>query len=135
MANRVLIGKKSTGVYGVFVSRPGTDVTTAAEDDLIFNTNNGSGALLGMFQFGYTSGSNIETSVTQSANTTSSQTVDSLGSNVGVVTSSNGGVVDVNTTTSTSVSITTPASIGARNVTYSNPSSVTYTMVNFKDLF
>lgn len=38
MANRVLIGKTATGVYGVKVSKPGIDVTSGADKDMLFNS-------------------------------------------------------------------------------------------------
>ena len=38
MASRILIGDNGTN-YGLFVSRPGKEVTDMNEDDLIFNTN------------------------------------------------------------------------------------------------
>ena len=41
MANRVLIGNRATGGYGLYVSEPGADVLTAAHDDLTFWTDSG----------------------------------------------------------------------------------------------
>jgi hypothetical protein len=45
MANRILIGRGSTARgtsnYGLWVSRPGKDVTTCTADELIFDTDAG----------------------------------------------------------------------------------------------
>ena len=41
MANRILIGNRATGGYGLYVSEPGADVLTAAHDDLTFWTDSG----------------------------------------------------------------------------------------------
>lgn len=38
MANRVLLGQRGSQ-YGLFVSRPGSDVLTCANDELLFSTN------------------------------------------------------------------------------------------------
>lgn len=37
---RVLLGKGANGFYGLKVSKPGFDVYTAADDDLVFNSDN-----------------------------------------------------------------------------------------------
>ena len=56
MANRLILGKNinsnhghSAGSpgYGLYISRPGKDVTTCTADELIFNTDNGVGTSLG----------------------------------------------------------------------------------------
>ena len=41
MANRVLIGNRATGGYGLYVSEPGANVLTAGHDDLTFWTDSG----------------------------------------------------------------------------------------------
>ena len=41
MANRVLIGNRATGGYGLYVSRLTSDVLTCASDKLLFSTNHG----------------------------------------------------------------------------------------------
>ena len=41
MANRVLIGKRSAGGYGLYVSRLTSNVLDCANDKLLFNTNSG----------------------------------------------------------------------------------------------
>ena len=38
MANRILLGNRSTGGYGLYVSKPGANVLTCGVDDLIFST-------------------------------------------------------------------------------------------------
>ena len=48
MANRVLLGKASTArggstKYGLWISKPGEDVTSCSDDKLIFNTDKGAG--------------------------------------------------------------------------------------------
>ena len=42
MANRVLLGKKGS-TYGLYISKPGKDVTTASGQDLIFKSDNPEG--------------------------------------------------------------------------------------------
>lgn len=135
MANRVLVGKKDTNVFGVFVSKPTVDVTTASEDELIFNTNQSTGAALGMFQFGFTSGTNTSTTGSQNSNSSSNQTVGSLGQNLGVAVPTDGGFIETNSTTGGTVSITTSASNSLRGITHTNPSTVSFTVINIKELF
>ena len=36
MADRILIGNRATGGYGLYVSKPGEPVLTCGVDDLIF---------------------------------------------------------------------------------------------------
>ena len=38
MANRILLGNRSTGGYGLYVSKPSADVLTCGVDDLTFST-------------------------------------------------------------------------------------------------
>ena len=38
MANRVLLGKTASGVFGLKVSKPGIDVTSGADKDMLFNS-------------------------------------------------------------------------------------------------
>jgi hypothetical protein len=56
MANRIILGKNTnsnhghssgTPGFGLYISRPGKDVTTCTADELIFNTDNGTGTSLG----------------------------------------------------------------------------------------
>ena len=39
MANRVLLGNLGSGNFGLKVSKKNVDVTTAADKDLLFNSN------------------------------------------------------------------------------------------------
>ncbi|MFT6659324.1 hypothetical protein [Maritalea sp.] len=39
MVDRVLVGKRSTNEFGLFVSKAGFDVTTALESNLLLSTN------------------------------------------------------------------------------------------------
>ena len=48
MANRILLGKASTArggstKFGMWISKPGEDVTTCSDDKLLFNTDKGTG--------------------------------------------------------------------------------------------
>ena len=83
MANRIILGKStnsnlghSGGKFGLYISRPGDDVTNCTKDQLIFNTDNVgsvSGAIdLGQFQVVPTSGTNATASVSASAGATAS---------------------------------------------------------------
>ena len=38
MANRVLLGNRSTGGYGLYVSKEGQNVLTCADKELIFDS-------------------------------------------------------------------------------------------------
>ena len=46
MANRVLLGEHDSLGYGMYVSKPTKDVTSATKDDLIFNSNSISSSLI-----------------------------------------------------------------------------------------
>lgn len=76
MANRVLLGKGTTArggtsKYGLWISRPGKDVTTCSDDELIFDTDKGGSAdIKGMFQLQTVTGSAETTTTSISANTT-----------------------------------------------------------------
>jgi len=67
MANRVLLGKKGTE-YGLWISKPGVDVTTANTDQLLFSSSNS------VFKYGQVLASNTHTFST-TAGTTHSVTV------------------------------------------------------------
>ena len=41
MANRVLLGNRSTGGYGLYVSESGQNVLTCSKDKLLFFTDSG----------------------------------------------------------------------------------------------
>ena len=51
MANRILIGNRATGGYGMYVSKPGSDVLTCAPKDLLFDSRQGVGSGL-VYAFG-----------------------------------------------------------------------------------
>lgn len=94
MAARVLLGEStnsnlghSAGKYGLYVSKPGVDVTTCTKEQLRFNTDNvgnASGAIdVGFFQaVGISSGGSLVQSVSLSvaANSSGTVTIDSMGS-------------------------------------------------------
>lgn len=72
MANRVLLGKKGTE-YGLWISKPGIDVTTAGVDDLLFSSSDSAykyGQVLaqGSHTFPATAGSTHTVTVTMPAN-------------------------------------------------------------------
>ena len=75
MANRVLLGRASTArggdtKYGLWISKPGQDVTTCTDDQLVFNTDKGAtGDIKALFQL-------------QNADTTASTVVSSVTSNI-----------------------------------------------------
>ena len=90
MANRILLGKStnsnlghSSGEFGLYISRPGDDVTNCTKDQLIFNTDNVgsvSGAIdLGQFQVVPTSGTNATASVSVNASSTATVSHANLG--------------------------------------------------------
>ena len=39
MANRLLLGNRSSGGYGLYISKPGKDVTSCGRQDLIFDSS------------------------------------------------------------------------------------------------
>ena len=75
MANRLLLGRASTArggdtKYGLWISKPGQDVTTCTDDQLVFNTDKGAtGDIKALFQL-------------QNADTTASTAVSSVSSNI-----------------------------------------------------
>ena len=74
MANRVLIGNRATGGYGIYVSRLTSDVLTCANDKLMFNTNSGETGSnffsAGHFQVVPNAGGTSGTAPTVTSNTT-----------------------------------------------------------------
>jgi len=74
MANRVLAGNRSSGGYGLYISRPGNNVLDCANDKLMFNTNSGetgsSFFSAGHFQVVPVSGGTGTTAPTVSSSTT-----------------------------------------------------------------
>lgn len=67
MANRVLLGKKGTE-YGLWISKPGKDVTTAGIQDLLFSTSSSNykysqTLAKGSYTFSSTAGDNFSVTV------------------------------------------------------------------------
>ena len=93
MANRVLIGKGTTArggdtKYGMWVSRPGKDVLTCSDDQLIFDTDKGGTAdIKGLFQLQVVSGvgEGQATSGSLAANTSATVSYTNFSWNFGVV--------------------------------------------------
>ena len=93
MANRVLIGKGTTArggdtKYGMWVSRPGKDVLTCSDDQLIFDTDKGGTAdIKGLFQLQVVSGvgEGQATSGSLAANTSATISYTNFNWNFGVV--------------------------------------------------
>ena len=92
MANRVLIGKGTTARgssnYGAWVSRPGKDVLTCSDDELIFDTDKGGTAdIKGLFQLQVVSGvgEGQATSGSLAANTSATISYTNFSWNFGVV--------------------------------------------------
>lgn len=46
MANRLLLGNRSSGGYGLYISRPGTNVLTCDKKDLIFDSSSSSASAI-----------------------------------------------------------------------------------------
>jgi len=55
MAKRVLIGNRSSGGYGFYVSKLGTDVTTCDKKDLLFDSTQGTGGAGQVYAGGFLS--------------------------------------------------------------------------------
>ena len=85
MANRVLIGERNNQ-EGIYVSRPGKNVLTCSEDELIFNMDDGaSGRIIGLYQQYPTSGTNASATTSISANTTATISITDFSWSNGVV--------------------------------------------------
>ena len=92
MANRVLLGKgtraRGTSNYGLWISRPGKDVLTCSDDQLIFDTDKGGTAdIKGLFQLQVVSGvgEGQATSGSLAANTSATISYTNFSWNFGVV--------------------------------------------------
>jgi hypothetical protein len=64
MANRIAIGQVSSGVYGIKISKPGYDVLTAADENLLLDTNSNFSRVLQMGQLVFNAGGSITQSAT-----------------------------------------------------------------------
>jgi hypothetical protein len=91
MANRLIIGKStntnlghSGGKFGLYISRPGDDITTCTKDQLVFNTDN-AGAVAGAIDVGQfqivpiSGGTNASTNVTVASGSTATISTEDLG--------------------------------------------------------
>tara|TARA_Y100001937_G_scaffold39192_1_gene55747 strand:- start:2818 stop:3273 length:456 start_codon:yes stop_codon:yes gene_type:complete len=102
MANRILLGRASTArggdtKYGLWISKPGQDVTTCTDDQLIFNTDKGgTGDIKSLFQLqnANTSASTAVTSVSAniSAGATTNVSFSNISFNFGVIAFGRGGL-------------------------------------------
>ena len=140
MASRILIGNNGSS-YGLFVSRPGKEVTDMNEDDLIFNTNGSSTTnFLGFIQLGQVGSTTNNTTgdLSQNSNTTSSQGITQLNTTDGmeiVGEGTNGGFVQSGSTTGSTHSLATDASLTIRGITHTNPNSKNYKFISLKGIF
>jgi hypothetical protein len=140
MASRILIGNNGSS-YGLFVSRPGKNVTDMNEDDLIFNTNGSSTTnFLGFIQLGQVGSTTNNTTgdLSQNSNTTSSQGITQLNTTDGmeiVGEGTNGGFVQSGSTTGSTHSLATDASLTIRGITHTNPNSKNYKFISLKGIF
>lgn len=62
MANRTIIGTRGTDV-GIFISKPGIDVLTAAEQDLLLSTSQPSLQFVQMGSITFSSAGNIDVAI------------------------------------------------------------------------
>jgi len=140
MASRILIGNNGTN-YGLFVSRPGKNVTDMNEDDLIFNTNGSDTSnFLGFLQLGQVGSTTNNTTgdVTQNSNSTSNQGITQLNTTDGmeiVGEGTDGGFIQSGSTTGSTHTLSTDASLTIRGLTHTNISSGNYKFISIKGFF
>ncbi len=140
MASRILIGNNGTN-YGLFVSRPGKNVTDMNEDDLIFNTNGSDTSnFLGFLQLGQVGSTTNNTTgdVTQNSNSTSNQGITQLNTTDGmeiVGEGTDGGFIQSGSTTGSTHTLSTDASLTIRGITHTNISSGNYKFISIKGFF
>ena len=116
MANRILMGNRATGGYGLYVSEPGADVLTCGHDDLTFWTDSGE------------TGSNF---VSISAGATASLTYTNLGANPFLL----GGFALGSSASNNNVKLVSFSSISATGATGSAPGvGATFNISVFKTL-
>lgn len=147
MANRLLLGRASTArggdtKYGLWISKPGQDVTTCTDDQLVFNTDKGATAdIKALFQL-------------QNANTTASTAVTSVSSNIlagatttvsfsnitfangvvafgrsGVVTSTTGGVTSSRVNGTFQIGTVSGGSISVTNLDSNNAKTIEFSIL------
>tara|TARA_B100001094_G_scaffold116170_1_gene112102 strand:- start:12212 stop:13171 length:960 start_codon:yes stop_codon:yes gene_type:complete len=139
-ANRILIGNHGTYGQGMYVSRPGVDVTSASRDEMIFSTDSNVGQ-------DYSSVLKIEnvTLTRASSNTSSANdhtfTYENTGSTPAVEVRVQGGVYSANgvtlvSQTNSSTTLRLPLSVAKGNqsnaVAYKNPSTLSVTAIVIK---
>ena len=139
MANRVLAGNRSTGGYGLYVSRPGNNnVLDCANDKLMFNTNSGeSGTAFfsaGHFQVvpvaGGTGGTapTVSSSTVVAAGSTASPSYQNFASNKLMLWGAP--IVGFTANTGATAAFFTYSSIGTTSATLSNTSNASITVTN-----
>ena len=147
MANRLLLGRASTArggdtKYGLWISKPGQDVTTCTDDQLLFNTDKGAtGDIKALFQL-------------QNADTTASTAVSSVSSNIsagatttvsfsnitfangvvafgrsGVVTSTTGGVTSSRVNGTFQIGTVSGGSISVTNLDSNNAKTIEFSIL------
>ena len=85
MANRVLIGTRNSQ-EGIYVSRPGKNVLTCTDDELIFKMDDGaSGTIKGLYQLQPITGTTSTATTSVSAGTTATISITNFGWTNGVV--------------------------------------------------
>jgi hypothetical protein len=85
MANRVLLGEKNS-LYGLYISRPGKNVLTCTEDELIFNMDDGAaGTIKGLFQLQPVTGTSASATTSVSAGATATVSITNLGWTNGII--------------------------------------------------
>ena len=141
MANRILMGNRATGGYGLYVSEPGADVLTCGHDDLTFWTDSGeTGSNFvskGLHQTVPWSGGTgstapvVTNSVSISAGATASLTYTNLGANPFLL----GGFALGSNSSNNNVKLVSFSSISATGATGSAPGvGATFNISVFKTL-
>ena len=146
MANRILIGNRATGGYGLYVSRAGEDVATCNKSDLYFWTESeesgGNFVGHGMFQSipisgGATSAPVESTTINISSSSTASLTFQDLvadGDDVMIIGGNAQPTANSAIGSQTGISFTSPSATGATaNRSYSGTGG-TFTVCVFKKL-
>ena len=85
MANRVLIGTRNSQ-EGIYVSRPGKDVLTCSDDELLFRMDDGaSGTIKGLYQLQPVTGTDASATTSVSAGTTATVSISDFSWTNGVI--------------------------------------------------
>ena len=147
MANRLLLGRASTArggdtKYGLWISKPGQDVTTCTDDQLVFNTDKGAtGDIKALFQLqnADTTASTAVTSVSQQiqagatttvsfSNITFANGVVAFGRS-GVVTSTTGGVTSSRVNGTFQIGTVSGGSISVTNLDSNNAKTIEFSIL------